>query len=452
MSENFDARNAFIQATSKYLEAIEIVPFQETEKKSKSGKYQYVSIMTWFKGETPGSSGSYMIPVYIWEEYLQAAELFFKGLVNRKVLQRAIESVVESIDVWPMTEEAIGKFTQDIFRIAEQYSGRTHTAFVPIANVIFESRNLEIPLAKAILRPGSSQSRLAELLTRVPSEIKETDFDFPEDSAFLEIAVQGDQESIAQQTRNELRNALIVLRYISPWGNRIEGTKRTNYNPASSVRPYPDPFNLVLYNSKNGWGSVTLFSKERYRIDDQLYSDFLEYYGLADINFHFNAEENEISERVVTALEWYDSAVLSETNWKAVYRYVSCINAALSGGDVKTIKTRFSVLISTLIDHGEYFIGTISTLPDSGEIDNYIEELTSRFEYLYNRKRGNIVHGYVDKNPVTEKDIKDARILAHNTIRLFAKLAKILGWKTDKEAEMWFKKPTLLPPSQPNMR
>lgn len=68
------------------------------------------------------------------------------------------------------------------------------------------------------------------------------------------------------------------------------------------------------------------------------------------------------------------------------------------------------------------------------------------FSWFY-MLRGKILHGNpVSDYEISDNDIEDVRILAHNAVRLLAKVSREFHWQTYKEAKNWFKTPDY-PPS-----
>ncbi|HRF95495.1 MAG TPA: hypothetical protein PLZ51_09885, partial [Aggregatilineales bacterium] len=161
--------------------------------------------------------------------------------------------------------------------------------------------------AKSILCQGKPTSELAKYLQDLREGVI---FDVPQNIAFLKIDVTGDDESIENQVIVETEDALRVLRFVCWSGTSIKGNQRISYDlgrevsyyQPSTSRPYFYVSNNITYNK-----DFTHLPRPL-KITSEMVSEF-QMLGLANINYHFANRGNPISDKIILALEWYDSGL-----------------------------------------------------------------------------------------------------------------------------------------------
>ncbi len=366
----------------------------EAIKLTQSGEYHDLCGMTTFTEPDDETPHSLLVPIESWQDFLISLDVIFESKINRKLVQRTIRQVVCQLTEFPFTEVMLKDYSKTVFKEIWQHYLLSAEALVPLYNITLEG-NVEIPLANAVLCSGNPNSLLAE---KAGHSILETLVSLPEDVCFLQIQVTGDDESQLRQVDLEVEKSLIVLRFVTMWRSRIEGTRRIKYNPASAVTTREQGKRHIIYHKpENPAGRpgfhgdfAQLFYLWRKEIEVAY-----DHYGLEDLNYHHSNLDNPISRRVVRALELYDSGVQAKTNWQAFYRYIVSINVVLpkSGSKGKVLVER----LTTLIQYGGDYVGSMRIGDDDADPESITwEEMVRRtaepFENFYTL-RGKILHG-----------------------------------------------------------
>lgn len=304
------------------------------------------------------------------------------------------------------------------------------TAYAPIMNVKLANHVPSLKLAKSILFQGKSISELAKHLQNLHQT------DIPQDIAFLKIDVMGDDESIENQVKVETEDALRVLRFVCWSGTSIKGNQRISYDLGRGVsyyqpntsRPYFYVSNDIPYNR-----DFTHLPRQL-EITTEMFELF-QMLGLTDINYHFANRGNPISDKIILALEWYDSGLQAIRPRDALYSFIFCINGILSWGkkaiskDIE-LQRRYQKLLE-VNQHSFFSDGTLSS-----------DDATNRLKDLYANQRGFIAHGYSSnpKFPITTTNLKEAGLLARNAILLMMLTIKDHPeWVTLENIETWMK-------------
>lgn len=433
----------FRKALTEFLQHAIMVPLLEEEKLTRNGDYNHLCFMTTYRIDD--KPHCLLVPTICWQSFLIRLRDVFDSKINKKLIQSTLQKTVCRLSEFPFTEESLLNYAETIFQVIWPHFQLNLTALVPLHNIRVEGL-AEIPLANAALFSGHQESILANI----------TDHPRLQDCSekcFLQIQVSGDSESRLRQVNIEVERSLAVLRFITMWLPRVDEINRVKYNPASSVTMREQGKRHVVYykpgqsNVRSGffWESAPrLFFFTRNEIQTAY-----EFYGLRDINYHFNNSENPISHRIVRALELYDSGVRASSNWQSLYRYVVSINVVIpkSGSKGKNL-TRD---LTTLIQYGGSYTGSMKVDdkddPDTITWDEMVTRTAEPFERFY-ILRDKILHGNLPLEELSDEDTEGARVLAHNAIRLMAFLARHFNWQTEKEMDRWFRSPQFPPDTQ----
>jgi hypothetical protein len=132
----------------------------------------------------------------------------------------------------------------------------------------------------------------------------------PGENCYFRFQVTGDDESRLRQVEQETEKALMVLRFVTMWLSKTEGTRRIKYNPATYTSVREQGKRYVVYHKldepdgRPGYHSdfSSFFAFRKNEIDIAL-----NHYGLENLNYHFANVDNPVSRRIVRALELYDS-------------------------------------------------------------------------------------------------------------------------------------------------
>ena len=367
----------------------------------------------------------------------------------RSSLQRAINLVHDNTTfIFPFeTEEQEQLYHDKIYELLNFHHERQYDAIVPMYQL--ESANgVEFPLANAVLFAGGKRTQLATIANNESNYIQDDDKRQIELCSYLKFSVTGDAGSRLEQTEYEVERSLQVLRFITPW---FENDKKA-YNPAHGVSMWKQSDRVIVFSSISkaiGHGLVSaeipngIFGARR--IGAELLSDAQEFYGLDDINCHFqSADGNPVSKRICRALSFYDTAAQTSIIQVAFSNFVISVDILLPPKKAKaTVLTGY---LKSLIEHTKYYVGKMNlneelAVPESTQWPERVHLTTVDFKDFY-KTRGQILHGNDEKHfPISKLQVKKARQIAHNAIRAYAYLARTFQWQKDKDAENWFDSP-----------
>lgn len=441
-----DKKSCFQQALLSYFRKTEMHSIRKATELTNRGEYQNLCFMTTFKKEN--KSYRLLVPMDAWHELLREVDKIFASKINQKLVQRAINHIICGLREFPFRDETLNQFCEDIYSILSNHSELQFEAIIPLYN-IFCTDQLELSLANTTLHSGHSASLLAKKVSH-PDLLDYEDHSDISNNSFLCIRVTGDEGSRLSQVELESEQALKVLRFITFWQFTTTGNKPKKFNPANVVSIRKTDARKIFYHQPNEPDKMPLWHAD---IKPPLYfnkkdiADADKHFGLNDINYHCNnvANSNSFSNRVLRALDLYDSGTRALTTWQALYRYVACINVALptSGSKGDEIKKH----LKTLIKNGGNYIGTLkkdAALPTVDveilDWDSIVRTAADPFSKFY-KLRSQILHGNSmtdDDMSMIDGDIEYVRQLAHNTVRLIAKVSRKCNWKNDKEAKNWF--------------
>lgn len=439
----------FQEALLAYLRQADMQTMCKEIELTRDGKYRNLCFMKTFYKDEDKKPYRLLVPTDAWHELLQEVDQIFESKINAKLTHRAIDQTICELKEFPFSGETLSQYSKDIFAILWGHFELQVEAIVPLYNIRCTC-SLELPLANSVLYSGNSDSLLARKASH-PDLLSSGYRSNVKNNNFLCIPVTGDDESRLAQVEFESEQALKVLRFITLWQSTTIGNRQTKINTANFVSMWKTKTRIIFYHKPEElYGRPGFISNEQRELQlDKEDVDIASNLGLDDINYHYQNPDNPSSDRVRRALELYDSGTRALTKWQSLYRYVACINVALP-----TSSSRGSELakyLETLIKYGGNYIGTMkknSTQSDSDTItwDEMVTMTTQPFSKFY-ELRSKILHGNpISDYEISDTDIEDVRVLAHNAVRLLAKVSREFQWQTYKEAKNWFKTPDY-PPS-----
>jgi len=401
--------------------------------------------------DSEGRSCRFTVSDDAWRRFLCDVDRIFEQRVLQLSVSMAVSSYLRRLAKAPRESincsGTIPSNIEMLFSKFDQHYEFQGEAIVPVYVIRFAdnqfdaNQHLKVQLANAILHAGHSSSLLAQAVN-ADGMYSDSVLDVHE-CAFLRIPVVGDPHSRIIQAQFETENALKVLRFVTEWQYRIEDSERRWVNPAHQVTTWDANQQVILVHvpGVDGVESGQLANQPWHFIWERSLENAREYMGLDDINFHFAQSGNWLSERVVRALSIYDEGTRAYTKWEALYHYVVSINVAIpTAASKKAILKRDLI---TLLRHGERYVTSVhgKVLADSvlsfteSESDTVIGDA---FEQYY-QLRSDILHGNeFDAARVNYEVAKQARELAHNCVRILARLAREHQWTTYREAKKWF--------------
>ena len=446
MPLSFDKQEALKQATIEYLRTLTLIHVLDQSGAHIRTDYQQHCFMRIFVSlERDGAHGLFA-PIAAWEKYLAKVETIAESRIQRRYIGQAIDALYEKVRTLPSAAADIENFATQIIEWCNQVYDYSATAYVPLANIKLSHDVYQIPLADTVLYRGWSNSEFAHNLSNLSDN---PGFEVSSDVSFLKITVKGDDESIKDQVAAKTDDALRALRFVCWTNSTIRGTQRVSYNQARDVARYPFIAPIGHF--------ITVDSTERafnryqtdradisvLHIDTRQLEEFRDF-GLENINHHFSNETHPLSAHILLALQWYDNGLQAVRRRDILYRFVVCVNGILSWGtnaisDSRMLCRRYKKLLTAtaIFEHdsaGLDFLGILSI--EGGEFDDMasFEEIieimandyATVFKDLYDKQRGFILHGYPsnpsERFPLTAINVKDAKLLAQNAIRLMMKL------------------------------
>lgn len=461
-----DKQEALKQATIEYLRTLTLIHVWDQRDARIGIEYQQYCLMRAFTSQAKDGPHGLFAPIEALEKYLSQIGDIGEGRINLSSVNKVIEGLCSDFNVVPLDPKAIDSLADKAVEWFNQAYDYSTTVFIPLANVRMSHDVPEIALGRATLHRGYSHS---EMMGYVHQLAPKTEFNVEESTCYLKIAATGDAESIEQYVLTETENALRVLRFVSWTSSTLKGTKRISHNQARDVSYYPchTPAGYYFYLNRKGEPHngylVNTTTPSVYLIDRGQVAQF-QLYGLNDLNGHFVRENNPLSDQVLLALEWYDSGLQAKNNREALYRFLVSMNAVFAWGNEKqnkdldgsAIQKRIrKLLIETGSDDGTtVFLDFWGDLRLSKSIDGIdvttltipvIELIAANyagvFKVLFLEQRNRILHGLPHQESRVAKfdDVRNARLLAQNTIRLVLKIiADNPTWTTRDDVENWF--------------
>jgi hypothetical protein len=443
----------FKKVLIEYLRQADMFPISEDieGELTQTGEYRYLCFIKTYYKEDDGTETPHnlLVPISAWLEFLKQIDRIFESKINGKLANRVIDQVVYELNTFPFPfdNDTLEECSNAVFEILLQHFELQVEALVPLYNIrSFDV--LEIPLANTVLHSGHSSSLLANKISH--PDIGQ-DLSSLRENCFLCVQATGDDESRLAQVEYESEQALKVLRFVTMWQYITKGNKQIRVNRATSVTTRQMNRRYTLYHKRNAPADRPAWHSdcpEPLILRKQSVDLARQHFGLDDLNYHYQNIDNPNSERVHRALELYDSGTRALTKWQALYRYVVSINVALPTSS--SSRNELAKHLKILIKYGGNYVGTIKkdgslSDPDTATWDELAKMAAEPFSQFY-ILRDKILHGnLMSDNEFSDEDLENARSLAHNAVRLSARVARELQWQTYREAKNWFKSPSYSP-------
>ena len=411
-----------------------------------SGEFMYLTY-AWqaYYCDDDTQAQSILVPAYAWAEFVATVRELSNERLRYTLLSQVFSSTVHDRLKCPnkLSEQELQDCVESICEILEKYLLRTSVVVVPLYNVQSESVKSDqvcMPLANTRLHFRGSAVLKGDILggSETEEEIRSL-----QDCCVLVVTVSGDRESQRAIALRESGEALKVLRFIKRW-KVAEVRQPPNFNPARSISLWHEsPQLLVYYNPEDEDRRLMPghYAKDSTTIDTDDIAYASQFCGLEDVNHHFSNAGHPISDQIVRALTLYDNGTVASSRWEALHNYVVSVNVALLSGQRNTVRLRQD--LETLIRYGRgytrsgYLDGRLSrTTKESW--DEVINDYAKPFEDFY-RIRSILTHGgSIDVGTIADSVVLQAREIAHNSVRLIAKLARQEKWMSIAEAKKWF--------------
>ena len=451
MQENKNRKQELESAIKEYVSRAEMYPMSDSWELAQTGDYVMVFGLSPFYKQDDPEVYSFLVPEVAERKLIDKVDSLFDSQIRaatvRNSLQRAITLTGQDSEfIFPFeTDEQEQQYHDKMYELLNPYYESRCDALVPMYQLDCAD-GVEFPLANAVLYSGGQRSLLAGLVKDEAKSLFESDKNRIENCSFLNFPVQGDPAIRLEQVEYEAERALQVLRFIYPWFEK-DGK---SYNPAHGVSMWKHSRRVIVYDRTpearvwSPWNSAKPNGIHgTQRISAELLNDAQEFYGLDDINYHFQkSDSNPVSKRICLALSFYDNATLTSDVDVAFSNLIISVDILLPADN----KVKLTLYLKTLIEHAKYYTGEMNLneeLADPGSTcwPERVQFTTIDFENFY-RIRTDIVHGNQQYSiSFTDKDLEKARQIAHNAIRAYAYLAQGFHWQNDSEAENWFKAP-----------
>jgi len=449
-----DKKKCFYAALKEYFCQSELHPLDEGRKLEETGEYHLFYPLPSYTEKDSKTTYYRVVPTTVEAAFFQQIDKIFDSRIGQQLVSSTINQTIDEFGRFPFKDKKLvidEKFSDKIFETLIWYFESEAEALVPLYNIMCLD-NMEMTLANAVLHSGGAQSLLTEKANH--SVFKNQ---FPKmaeeiaDKCFLCIPVAGGSENRLEQAERETEKALKVLRFVTPWQSVIKGNKEVMINRASKVSQWKTDWRTVLFDQPDKPKNMPGFNssiQQFLKTDSQVVDNAREYFGLDDINYHYQNIGHPISDRVQRALALYDSGTRAITNWEALYQYVVSINVVIPTSASE--KDKLKQDLETLIRYGGYYYYYVGKMrkdeslsePEKTTWKEMVKLTAKPFAEFY-KLRGMILHGNeMDEDLISNANVEEARTLAHNAVRLFAKLAREFNWKDYKDAKRWFKSPS----------
>jgi len=439
-------RNRFDAALRELINHAEWHQHEVAFEKTNNGEYMYLTF-AWqaYYFDDDIEPQSILVPEKAWAEFVANVRELSNGKLRFTRLSQVISSTVHEKLEFPdvLSEQALQECVGQIHVILERHLSKETAVIVPLYNLRAagaDSHRTRMPLANTVLYFRGSSILRGE----VPGgSEREKDIRGLYDCSVLSILVSGDIESQRALAIQEANEALKVLRFVKRWS--INAVMEPSYfNPASFVSTWRPKAQLLVFfepEAEDRTLQTGLYAHDSATIssDDVDYAG--QFCGLDDINYHYVNGEHPISEQIVRALTYYDNGILSSSRWEALHNYVVSINVAVLSGQRNRQKLRKDV--ETLIRHGggysrSGYLDEQLSRPQVKDWEELVSNNAKPFEKFY-RIRSIVTHGgEFNAGRISETDVLRAREIAHNAVRLIAKLARENKWQDHAEAKAWF--------------
>ena len=380
-----------------------------------------------------------------WARFVRQIRDLTNGAIRYTLLSQCISRAIHERLQYPipLSEQSLKASVDEIHNVVDFHFQKQTSVVVPVYNLRaegFEAYRTSMALANAVLHFRGSAVLHGEVLGGAE---REDDIKALEDCCVLCVTVSGDRESQRAFAIQESLEALKVLRFVRRWS--INEVKQPPYfNPASFVSIWRSTAQLLVFYDPDA--EVRALKTGLYahdsavvRTDDVQYAR--QFGGLDEINYHYANAGHPISDQIIRALTYYDKGALAVTNWEALHHYVVSVNVAVLSGQSNKQKLRKD--IETLFRHGGGYnrSGFLDDLLSRAPAENWEELVKSNAKPVekFYRIRSIVTHGgEFNVSNILDTDVLLAREIAHNAVRLIAKLARENQWRDHAEAKAWF--------------
>lgn len=448
MRDRKSLKDQCILALATYLQQGEWYKWEDTFELTGDGAYRFLGFQfDNYNLESDSIQYSILVKSAVWQTLVDQIHSLFHGKIRSKLLRSTLGNAIryKVEHPVPFSNGKLGECCDEIADILLLHFETQAEALVPVFNIhVSEELNHEIPLGRATFCAGGSNSMLAKLIDNLADALRIEQYSDIHDCNFLRVRVSGDQEHQYEQAKAEAETALSVLRFITVWRTNTDRLPRRE-NPAAYVSQWrteaqkilfyipPDP---VITLAHTAIMPPLTMAEKRLDMGRGIH-------GLDDLNYHFEESQadNPISQRVQRALALYESGTQATNDWEALYRYVVCVEIALSTTK-NEVRTSVIKKLNSLIFYGEH-VGLGMRKHEhldagQGKFGRKVQSLVNPLDTYYGH-RNDILHGNdVDVDAIAENDVEDARELAHNTVRLLAKFARKYSWNDKDCIGAWF--------------
>jgi len=450
MEENLKRKQELKSAIKEYLRQTEMHPISDAWELAQTGDYVFVFGMSSFSMQDDSESYYFLVPEAAERKFIYGVDSLFDSQVGPATVRSSLQTAINVINddtvfVFPFeTDEQEQQYHDKIYELLNFHYERRYDAIVPIYQLEC-STGVEFPLANAVLYSGSERSQLAIIANNDDNWFRDDDRQRIKHCSYLKFRVTGDGASRLEQVEYEAERALQVLRFIYPWF----GKDGKSYNPAHGVSMWKHSDRVIVYDRTSVTGNSTPWYAEipngvlgTRRISAEFLSDAKEFFGLDDINYHFqNRDRNLVSRRFCRAFEFYDIASKASDTDVALTNFIISVDILLPSGNAKEL-TKYLI---SLIENGDLYEGKMElneqlTDPDKTRWPDRVRLTLSDYKAFY-IIRDKVVHGNTMNGIVSDVQVKKSRQIAKNAIRAYARLSRAFNWQSDKEAKNWFKNP-----------
>ncbi len=413
---------------------------------TKNGEYMYLTF-AWqaYYFDDDIEPQSILVLEKAWAKFVANVRELSNGKLRFTRLSQVISSIVHEKLEYPdpLSEQALQVCIEQIHEVLELHLHKPTVVVVPLYNLRAEGADAYqacMPLANTVLYFQGSSVLKGEVQGGSESI---NDVNKLHNSCVLQVLVSGDRESQRALALQETSEALKVLRFVKRW--TVAEVKQPPYfNPASFVSMWCPKAQLLVFYDPEADARVLrtgCYAHDTATISSDDVEYAVQFCGLDDINYHYANAGHPISDQITRALTFYDNGVLAKSPWEALHNYVVSVNVAVLSGEKNRQRLREDV--ETLIRHGGGYARSdylASQLP-SNNITKWEELVRDRAKPLekFYRILSIVSHGgQYDYGNVSGVTVLQAREIAHNAVRLVAKLAREQQWSSHDEALNWF--------------
>lgn len=456
MQENMERKQKLESAIKEYLSQAKMHRVRDPWDLVKSGDHAYVFGMSTRIDGDDKESAYFLVPIEAELELMGKVEFLFESQVSPKTVRSSLQLATnihyqDANFIFPFsTDEQEQLYHDKIYEQLNYHYQRQYDALVPLYQLECAD-GVEFPLANAILYSGGERSLLATIANNEKNLFQDADKKQIELCSYLKFRVTGDSHSRLEQAEYETERALQVLRFIYPWFEN-DGNP---YNPSHAASMWKHANRVIVYDrippSNDSISPYVdrpngIFGTRR--ISGEFLSDAKKFYGLGDINYHFqNHDLNLVSWRFCRAFKFYDIASQTSDADVALANFTICVDILLPKGKRRkqSKAEKLTSYLVSLIEKGGLYEGKMTlneqlSNPDKTGWPERVRLTVSNYKDFY-IIRNKVVHGNTMNSDVSVTQVNKSRQIAKNAIRAYAYLARAFNWQNDEEAKNWFENP-----------